>query len=87
MKAFFRFRARKAAMGRKEIRAFWERQGKVFTVDEPSYVEGSEEASSRSTTPEDITTEREYAALVAMNASDEELLQWATRREEWDFAP
>ena len=87
MKAFFRFRARNAAMGRKEIRAFWERRGKIFIVDEPSYVEGSEEASSSSTTPEDIATEREYATLVAMNASDEELLQWATHREEWDFAP
>ena len=87
MKAFFRFRARSAAMARKEIRAFWERRGKIFTVDEPSHLEGSEEASSNSTTPEDIATEREYETLVAMNASDEELLQWATRREEWDFVP
>ena len=60
----------------------------VFTIGGSSRPQVSVEASSSSsTTPEDVATEREYAALLAINASDEELLEWATRREEWDFVP
>lgn len=76
MRSFFRFRARKAARARKEIQAFWERRGTVFALAEsPSH---SLEASTSSTeTPEDLVVAREYAELMAANASEEELLAWA----------
>ena len=86
MKTFFRFRARKAARGREEIQAFWERRGVVFGYRGSACPAASLEASSSSPdTLEDQVAEREYAELMAANASDEELLAWATWREEWDF--
>ena len=86
MKTFFRFRMRRAARGREEIRAFWERRGVVFRNEGSSPPVASLEASTSSPdTPEDLVAKREYAELMAANASDEELLAWATRREEWDF--
>ena len=75
-------------MGREEIRAFWERRGVVFCRDGSAAPAGSLEGSSSSSdTPEDVVAEREYAALIAANASDEELLAWATWGNEWDFVP
>ena len=86
MKTFFYFRARKAARAREEIRAFCERRGVRSAPDRPLSPPVSLEAStSSSNTLEDLAMEREYAALLAVEASDEELLEWATRKEEWDF--
>ena len=83
MKAFFRFRAWKAARAQEEIRAFWERRGVAFVPVGPSQARASMEAStSSSETPKDLATAREYAALLAAKASDEELLEWTTRQEE-----
>ena len=78
MKVFFRFRARKAARGRAEIRAFWERRGVVFRSEGSAAPVASLEAlTSSSDKPEDVVVRREYAALMAKNASEEELLAWA----------
>ena len=86
LRSFFRFRARKAARGREEIRAFWERRGVVFALAKsPSHA--SEASTSSTETPEDVVAVREYSELIAANAPEEELLAWARRREEWDFVP
>ena len=67
---------------------FWERRGVAFAPEEPSLPPASLEASISSTdTPEDLVVAREYAELMATKASDDELLAWATRKEEWDFVP
>ena len=87
MKSFFRFRARKAARAREEIRAFWERRGVVFAPAESSSRPSLEASTSSTETPKDLVVAREYAELMAANASEEELLAWATRKEEWDFVP
>ena len=86
MRSFFRFQARKAARGREEIRAFWERRGVVFASAESSRL-SLEASTSSSDTAEDLVVAREYAELMAANASEEELLAWATRQEKWDFVP
>ena len=88
MKTFFRVRAREAARVREEMRVFWERRGAAGAIEGPPLPSASAEAStSSSDTPEDVTVRRQYAGLVAAGASDEELLAWATHREEWDFVP
>ena len=86
MRNFFRLRARKAARGRAEIRGFWENRGVVFGCTESSQL-SLEVSASSSDTPEDLVVAREYAELTAANASEEELLAWATRQEKWDFVP
>ena len=86
MRSFFRFRAQKAARGRAEIRAFWESRGVAFASAESSRL-SLEASTSSSDTPEDLVVAREYAELMAANASEEELLAWATRQEKWDFVP
>ena len=88
MKRFYRFRARKAARAREEIRAFWARRGGVGSV-QPLAAPPASEASSTSSsdTAEDVVAQREYEELLAAGASAEEILEWATHREVWDFAP
>ena len=83
MKRFFRLRARE------EIRAFWERRGVAAAPEGPLPPPIVPEASltSSSDTPEYLVAEREYLELMATGVSDEELLEWATRMEVWDFAP
>ena len=85
MRSFFRLRAQKAARGRAEIRGFWENRGVVFACESPRL--SLEASTSSSDTPEDLVVAREYAELTAANASEEELLAWATRQEKWDFVP
>ena len=88
MKMFFRARTREAARVREEMRAFWERRGAAGAMVGSVVPFALAEAStSSSDTPEDVAVKRQYADLVAAGASDEELLAWATHREEWDFAP
>ena len=89
MKRFYRFRVRKAARAREEIRAFWARRGGVVGSVEPLAAPLASEASSTSSsdTAEDAVAEREYQDLLAAGASAEEILEWATRMEVWDFAP
>ena len=78
MKVFFCFRAREAARGRAEIRAFWKRRGVVFQSEGSPPLAGSLEVStSSSDVAEDVVVKREYEALMARGASDEELLAWA----------
>ena len=69
-----------------EIRAFWERRGVATAAKGPPAVPEAS-LSSSSSTPEDLVAEREYLRLMAAGASDEELLEWATRTEVWDFVP
>ena len=89
MKKFFRLRARKAARAREEIRVFWERRSVSAAATGPPLPPVAPEASltSSSDTPEDVVAEREYRELLANGASDEEILEWATRTEVWDFVP
>ena len=78
MKAFFRFRAREAARGRAEIRAFWRRRGVVFQPEGSPPLAGSLEVStSSSEMAEDLIADGECEALTARGASDEELLALA----------
>ena len=87
MKSFFRFRARKAARGREEIRVFWEGRGVVFASAESSSCPSLEASTSSTETPEDLVVATEYAELMTANALEEELLAWATCKEKWDFVP
>ena len=77
MKKFYRFRARKAARAREEIRAFWARREGVIGYVEPSTapaVSGALSTSS-SDTAEDAVAEREYENLLTAGASAEEILE------------
>ena len=77
MKKFYRFRARKAARAREEIRAFWARRGGVIGYVEPltaPAVSGALPTSS-SDTAEDVVAEREYENLLTAGASAEEILE------------
>lgn len=97
MREFHRARKRKAAEAREEIRAFWRRHEATTAgagadplascaESAPPHAVFSSDSSSESL-DELEATQGELARLLASGASDEELLEWATRREEWDFVP
>lgn len=95
MKEFRRYCERKAARVCDEMRVFWRRQDSLGVDDDPLVssaesaalpAEASYESSSESLDEYEVV-EREYLKLMTVGASDEELLEWATCTEVWDFVP
>lgn len=91
MEQFWDFYERKEARERDKMCAFWRRQDSMATDGDPlasfteSVAPSAETSREGSESSGGCSMEREYHKLVSAGASDEELLEWATCTEEWDF--